>query len=71
MKNKDSMQHSFYVEGVYSDGSEFGFTVLIDGPDHSVMATLMQITRGLIYTTSIRRATCYNSEGFYVCSYVR
>jgi hypothetical protein len=65
------MKHSFYLEIIYNDNSEFHFNVELEGPDHSIMASLMMITRGTLMASSAARAIAYNEEGFDVCSYIR
>lgn len=65
------MKNRFFIELVYSDDSEFGFNVEIDGSPSAVVAQLMMITRGTLMASMACRATCYNSEGFDVCAYTK
>lgn len=61
----------FYVELVYNDDSTNEFYVKVEGEEHEYMALLMMITRGSLMASSAKSATCYNDEGFDVCSYVK
>lgn len=65
------MERKFYVEVVYDDDSSFGFTVSIEGSDQEVLAPLCWITRGTLMASKGQCSTCYNEEGFDVCSYRR
>lgn len=65
------MKNRFFIELTYSDGSEFGFDVEIDGSPSDVAAHLMMITRGTLMASMASRAICYNDEGFDVCSYIK
>lgn len=65
------MERKFYIEVVYDDDSSFGFTVSIEGNDQEVLAPLCWITRGTLMASNGQRSTCYNEEGFDVCSYCR
>lgn len=62
---------NYYIELVYSDDSEFGFTVEFEESDKDVLAILSMITRGTLMASMAIRATCYNLEGFDVCSFIK
>ena len=55
----------------YNDDSEFSFDVTIEGTDSQITASLMMITRGTLMASSGKRATCYNDDGFEICSYTK
>lgn len=61
----------FYVELEYNDKSTSGFYVRVEGAEHEYMALLFMITRGTLMASSAKIATCYNDNGFDVCSYVK
>lgn len=61
----------FFVELVYNDDSTNEFYVRVEGEKHEYMALLSMITRGALMASSAKSATCYNDEGFDVCSYVK
>ena len=61
----------FTVELVYGDDSSTFFQVSVDGEEYEYMALLLMITRGTLMASMAKRATCYNDEGFDVCSYVK
>lgn len=61
----------FYVELVYNDDSINHFYVKVEGAEHEYMALISMITRGTLMASSAKSATCYNDEGFDVCSYVK
>lgn len=61
----------FYVELVYYDDSTKEFYIKVEGAEHEYMALLSMITRGTLMASCARIATCYNDEGFEVCSYVK
>lgn len=61
----------FFIELVYNDDSTSGFYVEVEGEEHEYMALLYMITRGTLMASSAKEATCYNDEGFDVCSYVK
>ena len=61
----------FYVELVYNDESTSDFYVRVEGEEHEYMALMSMITRGTLMASSAKSATCYNDEGFDVCSYVK
>ena len=61
----------FTVELVYGDDSSIFFQVGVDGEEYEYMALLSMITRGTLMASMAKRATCYNDEGFDVCSYVK
>ena len=63
------MKQRFWIALVYDDESETGFYVEVEGADHQIKALLSMITRGTLMASMAYRATCYNSEGFDVCSY--
>lgn len=63
--------NKYLIEVIYDDGTGFKFSVSIEGEEHEFMAHLMQITRGTLMASSAHRATCYNSDGLYVCDYIR
>lgn len=61
----------FFIELVYNDDSTNEFYVEVEGEEHEYMALLSMITRGTLMASSAKSATCYNDEGFDVCSYVK
>lgn len=61
----------FYIELVYNDDSTGGFYVKVDGEEYDYKALLSIITRGTLMASIAKRATCYNDDGFEVCSYVK
>lgn len=61
----------FFVELVYNDDSTNEFYVKVEGEEHEYMALLSMITRGTLMASSAKEATCYNDEGFDVCSYMK
>lgn len=61
----------FFVEVVYDDESTLSFEAMVEGKPHEYMAVLMMVTRGFLMSSGGVQATCYNSEGFDVCSYVK
>ena len=63
------MTRKFYVEIVYSDGSNFHFNVEIEGLESSIIATLHQITRGTLMTSSGVTSCAYREDGSPICSY--
>lgn len=66
-----SKKETYYVEISYDDDSSFNFEVTIEGKEHEIRATLMQVTRGTLMASSGHRAIAYNDQGFDVISYVR
>lgn len=71
MTKKVFKDAKFWIEVRYSDDTEFGFDVIMSGPDYDVIAHLMMITRGTLMASSATTAYCYNAEGFEVCAYRR
>ena len=73
MKSKVRKQeeHTFFIEVGYEYESNFNFEVKLEGPEHCIMAHLMQITRGTLMASSGHRAIAYNAEGFDVLSYIK
>ena len=71
MSKKDLKDAKFYVSVNYDDDSEFGFDVIMSGPDYKVKANLMMVTRGVLMASNASTAYCYNDEGFEVCAYRR
>ena len=65
------MERKFTVFVQYEDETEFSFDVTVEGADHEIMAELSMITRGVLMTSSAKRAICYNDQGFDVCAYVK
>lgn len=61
----------YYFELEYSDGSSVDWYVEIEGSWGKFGATLMMICRGTLMASNAKRCTCYNSEGFDVCSYIQ
>ena len=61
----------FWIEIEYKDASSFSFYVEIETSSSTCAAELEMITRGTLMASSGCRATCYNSDGFDVCSYVK
>ena len=55
----------------YSDDSESCFEVSVEGSWHDIYALLCMITRGTLMASMAKKATCYNYEGFEVCSYIK
>lgn len=55
----------------YNDESEFHFDVTIEGTESEITANLMMITRGTLMASNGRKATCYNDDGFEICSYIK
>lgn len=55
----------------YNDESEFHFDVTIEGTESEIKANLMMITRGTLMASSGKKATCYNDDGFEICSYIK
>lgn len=64
-------EQEYFVELVYEDDSTMNFSVKVSDSWSVTYAMLSMITRGTLMTSSACRATCYNDEGFDVCSYVR
>lgn len=62
-----STTKTIFIE--YNDESEFHFDVTIEGTETQIIASLMMITRGTLMASNGIRATCYNDEGFEICSY--
>lgn len=61
----------YYFELEYSDGSSVNWYVEMEGSWNEVYATLMMICRGTLMASIANKCTCYNFEGFDVCSYVK
>lgn len=61
----------FWIDVEYSDGSEWGFYVEMDGKGWHIVANLMMVTRGALMASNASTATCYDMEGFVVCAYRR
>lgn len=55
----------------YGDESEVSFDISLGDSDLENHALLCMITRGTLMASMAVRATCYNSEGFDVCSYIK
>lgn len=55
----------------YSDGSETNFDVTIEGEEYQRQGTLMMITRGTLMASIAKKATCYKSDGFELCAYIK
>lgn len=66
-----SYMEKFTITLEYSDESESCFEVSVDGSWHDISALLCMITRGTLMASMAIKATCYNSDGFDVCSYIK
>lgn len=55
----------------YSDESETTFEVSMTGQEFEVVGTLLMITRGTLQASIACKATCYRTDGFEICSYVK
>lgn len=55
----------------YSDGSETTFDVTMTGLENHIVGTLLMITRGTLMASIAKKATCYNLDGFEICSYIK
>ena len=65
------MKQKFWIELTYSDDSSFGFHVEIEGKASFIHAHLCMITRGTLMASMAKKATCYDLDGFDVCSYIK
>lgn len=61
--------YHFYVVVIYSDNTEFGFDVYLEGKSHQVLANLQMITRGTLMASNAKYAYAYKEDGFEVCAY--
>lgn len=67
----NSKLEKVFVEVEYSDGSSFSFDIILHSEEeHSQVAEVMMITRGVKMASSAYKATAYNYEGFPICSYI-
>lgn len=65
------MKYTATIVLEYSDGSDMTFDVTIEGDEHDIVASLLMITRGTLMASMACKATCYKSDGFDICSYVK
>lgn len=65
------MKYTSTIELEYSDGSNMTFDVTMEGKEHEIVASLLMITRGTLMASMACKATCYKSDGFEVCSYIK
>ena len=69
MNKNEEMKVKVTIIVEYNDKSEFTFDVTMEGKEHEVVAHLLMITRGTLIASSAKKATCYKSDGFVLCSY--
>ena len=69
MKQETTTKVTIVLE--YSDGSETYFDVTLEGEEYQIVGTLMMITRGTLMASIAKKATCYKSDGFELCSYIK
>ena len=65
------MKVKCYIEMVYSDESEFGFYVEVEGSENEIHGELLMITRGTLMACGAAKGICYREDGFEVCSYIQ
>lgn len=68
---KQEMKQTVTIVVEYKDGSEFTFDVTIEGTKNKILATIYMITRGTLMASSAKKATCYKSDGFEICQYIK
>lgn len=56
---------------IYTDDSEWNFSVETRSSRQKSRAEISMITRGTLMASTAVRATAYDEEGFEICAYIR
>lgn len=65
------MKYNAKIKLKYKNGTEINYNVTVDNKNQSIIRSLMIITRGTLMESNAQKATCYNTDGYIICEFIK